>query len=533
MSFKNPFTDNLTPDSPSSENSSPPNNNLDLIFVLLVSFALLVTSALTGTFIAYALLASLALFIGVLRRRGFALPALLQMGLVGARQSLPVVNVLLLISIITAVWMAAGTVPAIVYYGTGLISPRFFILWAFLLTGLLSTLIGTSFGAVGTLGIALMVMARSSNVDVNPVAGAIIAGAFVGDRCSPMSSSAHLVAAITHTSLYSNLRNMVISSLWPLFLSLIFYSILSYFHPVQLSANPITAELPKFFDLSPIVLLPAGAVLLLVLLRVNVKLAMSASIGVGIAIAHHFQHYPFLTLIRFSLFGYHLDRPSELQSILLGGGLLPVAKAMIVVLLSTAFAGIFSGSRALSFVDSWFKHIRTQRQLGCATVLISILSNLFGCTQTIAILLTGQIMQPHYKSYWEKPTHPALRAPFQRGFLSAGRNRTLAKRSPLTTQPKVNPLWRGAGVSLQRDAGRADNLANQQLALALEDTAVVIAPFVPWNIAGLIPATVLMVGPGFIPYMAYLLLLPIFVILRAPTTPASPTHLSIDRSQLF
>ena len=507
MSPNNMPPNNMPPEKSSSNKRLPYTNNLDLIAVLLVSFVLLVTSALTGTFIAYALLVSLALFVGVLRRRGFALSTLLQMGLAGARQSFPVVNVLLLISIITAVWMAAGTVPAIVYYGTGLISPRFFILWAFLLTGLLSTLIGTSFGAVGTLGIALMVMARSSNVDVNPVAGAIIAGAFVGDRCSPMSSSAHLVAAITRTSLYGNLRNMVISSRWPLFLSLIFYSILSYFHPVRLTANPITAELPKFFDLSPIVLLPAGAVLLLALLRVNVKLAMGASIGVGIAIAYHFQHYSFLTLIRFSLLGYQLDQSSELQSILLGGGLLPMVKATIVVLLSTAFAGIFSGSRALSFVDSWFKHIRTQRQLGRATVLISILSNLFGCTQTIAILLTGQIMQPHYKSYWETPTR------------SIPQNTAPQNTVPQNTAPQSMEVG-------------LDSLADRQLALALEDTAVVIAPFIPWNIAGLIPATVLMVGPGFIPYMAYLLLLPIFVVFRAPTKPLSRPPLSIDRSQL-
>ncbi|MGB3297809.1 MAG: Na+/H+ antiporter NhaC family protein, partial [Phormidesmis sp.] len=301
-------------------------------------------------------------------------------------------------------------------------------------------------------------------------------------------SSAHLVAAITHTSIYNNLRNMIISSLWPLVVWLMFYSVLSYFHPVQLSANPITAELPNFFNLSPIVLLPAGVVLLLALLRVNVKLAMAASIGIGLAIAHHTQHYSFLTLLRFSLFGYRLDQSSNLQSILLGGGLLPMAKATVVVLLSTAFAGIFSGSRALSFVDGWFKHIRTQRQLKRATVLIAILSNLFGCTQTIAILLTGQIMQPHYETYWNTPTS-------------------------------------------------APHIAKEQLALALEDTAVVVAPFIPWNIAGLIPATVLMVGPGFIPYMAYLLLLPIFAVLRSHSVSSgesliSQKSLPIDSSQI-
>lgn len=453
-----------------SDRPSLPANNLDLIGVLLLSFALLVASALSGGYIAYPLLAALVLFTIALMRRGFALNSLLRMGFQGARQSLPVVNVLLLIGMITAVWMAAGTVPALVYYGTGLISPRFFLLWAFLLTGAVSVLMGTSFGAVGTLGVALMVMARSGSGDVNPVAGAIIAGAFVGDRCSPMSSSAHLVASVTHTSLYNNLRNMVISSLWPLILSLGFYTSLALFYPVRLVDSPIAAELPKVFDLSPAVLLPAAAILLLALLRVNVNLSMLVSIGLSFAIAHHLQHYSLLQIVRFTLFGYHLDGNTPLQTILLGGGLLPMLKATLVVLLSTAFAGMFAGSRVLSGIDIWLNRIRTRRQLGGATVAIATLTNLFGCTQTIAILLTGQIMQPHYRAYW-----------------------------------------------------RAEPVSDEQLALAIEDTAVVIAPLIPWNIAGLIPATVLAVGPGFIPYMAYLLLLPLFFALKPPAARQKPT----------
>ncbi len=445
-------------------------NNLDLIGVLFLSFALLVASALSGGYIAYPLLAALVLFTVTLKRRGFSLTSLLRMGVQGARQSLPVVNVLLLIGMITAVWMAAGTVPALVYYGTGLISPRFFVLWAFLLTSAVSLLMGTSFGAVGTLGVALMVMARSGGGSVSVVAGAIIAGAFVGDRCSPMSSSAHLVASVTHTPLYNNLRNMAVSSLWPLALSLVFYTSLALFYPVRLVDSPITAELPKAFDLSPTVLLPAAAILLLALLRVTVKLAMLVSIGLGIAIAHHLQHYSLLQIFQFALFGYHLDSATPLQTVLLGGGLLPMVKATLVVLLSTAFAGMFAGSHVLSGLDIWLNRIRTRRQLGGATVAIATLTNLFGCTQTIAILLTEQIMQPHYLAYWQ-----------------------------------------------------AEPVSNEQLALAIEDTAVVIAPLIPWNIAGLIPATVLAVGPGFIPYMAYLLLLPLFFALKPPAGRQKPT----------
>ncbi|MEL6161671.1 MAG: Na+/H+ antiporter NhaC family protein [Cyanobacteria bacterium J06627_32] len=454
-------------DSSSLDNNSLNNNNLDLLCVLILSFCLLVVSALTGTFMAYPLLVSLCLFITVLCRRGFSLWSLLQMAWAGAQQSRPVVEVLLLIGIITAVWMAAGTVPALVYYGTELISPRFFILWAFLLTSMVSVLTGTSFGATGTIGIALMVIARGNLSDavLNPVAGAIIAGAFVGDRCSPMSSSAHLVASITHTSLYTNLRNMVASGLWPLLLSVAFYSVLSLAYPIQPGETTVTNSLPVFFSLEPVVLAPAGSLLLLACLRVNVRLAMLASLGMGLAIAHTIQGYSLPTLFQFTLLGFQLSEPTPLQSILLGGGLLPMAKATLVVLISTAFSGIFSGSHTLRFIDTWLHTIRNPNQLKKATVAVSTVSNLFGCTQTIGILLTSQIMQSHYLS--------------------------------LATKAADTPP------------------GNEQLALALEDTAVVIAPLIPWNIAGLIPATVLSVGPGFIPYAAYLFLLPLFFTFKS------------------
>ncbi|MGB7250193.1 MAG: Na+/H+ antiporter NhaC family protein, partial [Phormidesmis sp.] len=297
-------------------NAPNPNNTLDLIAVLLISFGLLVTSAIAGIFIGYPLITSLLLFMGVLVRRGFSGRSLICMGAVGARQSLPVVQVLLLIGVVTATWMAAGTVPALVYYGTALISPRFFILWAFLLSGAVSILLGTSFGTVGTIGIALMVIARSSGAEINPVAGALIAGAYVGDRCSPMSSSAHLVASITCTDLYANLRRMIRSALWPLLISLVFYTVLSLRYPVTLSASPITAELPQVFDISAIVLLPAISMLLLAMVRVNVKLAMAVSIGIAAAIAHHSQQVPLLKLFQFALFGYQLAPDSPLQTIL-------------------------------------------------------------------------------------------------------------------------------------------------------------------------------------------------------------------------
>ena len=293
---------------------------------------------------------------------------------------------------------------------------------------------------------------------INPVAGAIIAGAFLGDRCSPMSSSAHLVAGITHTSLYTNLRNMIISSLLPLTISVAFYTALALFYPVTLTASPITAELPSAFNLAPVTLLPAIAMLLLAILKVDVKLAMLVSIGTGCAIARTLQHHSFHSILQFILFGYRHPQSTPLSAILLGGGLLPMAKSTFVVLISTAFAGIFAGSQALSFLNNWLSRARSRQQLTRSTLIVSVLANMFGCTQTIAIVLTEQVMKSHYASL-----------------------------------PSSQP----------------EKSSNEQLALDIENTAVVIAPLIPWNIASLIPTTVLAVGPGFIPYAIYLLLLPL------------------------
>ncbi len=472
----------------------------DLIVVFLLSFALLITSAIRGVFIAYPLLVALALLIAALLNRGFSLQSLLKMGLAGIHQSLPVVQVLLLIGAVSAIWMAAGTVPALVYYGTGLMSGKFFLLWAFLLTSAVSVLTGTAFGAAGTIGVALMVIARSSNtaletaveMAVEPVAGAIIAGAFLGDRCSPMSSSAHLVASITHTDLYTNLRNMIISGLWPLVISVAFYTVLSLLNPVQLAAAPINAALSDTFDLSGGVLLPAAAMFLLAILRVDVKLAMPVSIGLGVAIALGLQGCSPYGLLRFTLSGYQLPPDNPLQAILRGGGLLPMAKATLVVLISTAFAGIFSGSHVLSFVDVWLQGIQTRERRSQATLVVSTFANCFGCSQTIAILLTAQIMQPYYQLNRQPDHQPDYPSDCQ-----------------LSSQQ----------IALQQAHSR------QQLALTLEDTAVVIAPLIPWNIASLIPAAVLGVGPGFIPYTVYLLLLPLFSLRPLPHTHLPHTHL--------
>jgi Na+:H+ antiporter, NhaC family len=428
---------------------------IDLL-LLSLSAAVLIAAAGQGSWVGYPLLLTLALFCLRYWLAGWPLPALAAMMRAGVAKSSGVLTILLLIGVLIAAWMAAGTVPALVYYGLQLIQPRLFVLSTFSLTALVSLLIGTSFGAAGTIGVALMIMARGSSLNLDLVAGAIIAGAYVGDRCSPMSSSAHLIATLTGTDLYRNLRAMLTSSAVPLALTLVIYWRLSWQNPLSSTETPIGPALAASFSLHPAVLLPAIAVLLLAGLRVPVKRTMAISLGLAVGLSLWLQGYSGLALAELLLCGFKIESSPVLAPLLQSGGLLPMARICLVVVISTALSGLLSGTQSLRQLSQPLANLRGQRSLFLGTIGISLLTAAYGCTQTLAILLTQTLMLPHYQ------------------------------------QAQMSP---------------------EQLALDLENTAVVLAPLVPWNIAGLVPAALLMSDAGFVPYAVYLYLVPLFSLL--------------------
>jgi NhaC family Na+:H+ antiporter len=374
------------------------------------------------------------------------------MMLAGSQKSLIVIKIFVLIGAITAVWRACGTIPVIVYYGIAFMSSNYFILSAFLLCCIVSFLLGTSFGTVGTIGVVLMVLAKGGNVDVNVTAGAIIAGAYFGDRCSPMSSSANLVATLTNTKLYINIKNMAKTTLIPFVLSSMGYLYLSYRHPLAFYDNQIGNEILKSFDISLIVLFPAAIILLLAIYKVDVKLSMSISILSGILLALFVQHIPFFQLLHYIITGYTMDNGSVLASIMQGGGLSSMLNVSIIVLVSAAYSGIFEGTGLLREIECFFERLSEKLTVYPALILSSIVTNAFSCNQTLAVMLTHQLQHKIYE-----------------------------KRQ----------------------------LSNYRLAVDMENTVILLSALIPWNIAGAVPAATLSADAGFILYAFYLFLVPL------------------------
>lgn len=426
---------------------------MDIIIGMAITFSILIFSIFAGVFLGIPLMIGLLIFIYISWRKGFSINEILIMSYTGGKKAFVVLKILVLIGALTAIWMASGTVPGIVYHGIRFMNPNLFILYAFLICSMVSFLLGTSLGTASTVGIALIVLAKGGNVDTNIATGAIIAGAYFGDRCSPMSSSANLVANITGTHLYTNIRNMFKSSIFPFILSVILYALISIRQPLSFVGSSIDADILKIFNTSWIVLLPSIIIIVFSLLKVNVKLSMFLSIIAASIISYSVQHYSLVDITRYLFLGFHLEPENPLYNIIQGGGILSMWKPSVVILISCSLAGIFEGTNMLKTIEDLMLKSRTRSELFSYTIGLSILTAAFGCSQTIATVLTNQLMTKPYK---EK------------------------------------------------------GLDHYKLALDLENTGIVLSALIPWNLAALVPTTTMKVSSvGFIPYAFYLYLLPI------------------------
>ena len=433
---------------------------MDTLVTFLFFFAALLGSLYVNISILYPLLFGLIAFTVIAMRRGYQLPMLLRMMYAGSKKALLVVKIFIFIGAITAVWRACGTIPFIVYHGVAWINPAYFLPSAFLLSCFVSFLLGTAFGTVGTIGVILMVLAQTGHVNVNMAAGAIISGAYFGDRFSPMSSSASLVAALTNTDLYENLKNMWRTSLVPLGLSIAAYWGLSAYSPAASYNNTIGFEIEAVFNLHPVTLLPAALILLLAFFRFNVKFSMGVSVLIAIIIGIFVQHQSVWQMLHYLIFGYTVEPTSFFTSIIPGGGLLSMVKVSLIVFLSSAYSGIFAGTGLLADIETFFMKLSQKINVYPTMALASLATAAFSCNQTLAVMLTHQLQSGSYK-----------------------------KRK----------------------------LTDSRLALDLENTVIVLSAIIPWNIAGAVPAATLAADAGFIPYSFYLFLVPLVTLWQRRT----------------
>ncbi len=427
---------------------------MELWIGLLVSLFVLLFGVFKGIFIGYGISLSLIIFAIVGLRLNYSRDDILSSGWQGGKRAFVVLRIFFLIGLVTASWLSSGAIPAIVYYAMKIMNPRFFVVFAFLTTSLVSYMLGTSLGTGSTIGVVLIIMARSGDINLNLIGGAILAGCYVGDRASPMSSSANLISNLTGTELYPMLKRFRKSTIIPLIITILIYLILSFNNPLDTQGNTILEDINNHFVINFWILLPALTMLILSILQINVRIAMAMSIIMGSIIAVTIQNVEVMDLFNTLIFGYELDPSNPLVTILKGGGLVSMIKPGFVVFISCAMAGVLEEIGLFEKSYNLFRRINTRAKLFLTTTVASLVSAAFGGNQSIAVVMTSQMMKKSYEKL------------------------------------KVDKY---------------------EFATDLSNTAILLSPVIPWNIANFVIANTLEVNPVKIVPYAFYLYIPVIV----------------------
>ena len=360
-----------------------------IIAILLFSLSL-ITCLLLKFSVIYALVIGYIIFIiyGLIKRHNLII--LIKKSFEGVLTVKNILLVFILIGMITALWRASGTIAFIVYMGSKLVSPSILILLTFLLCSILSVLIGTSLGTAATMGVICASIGKTMGVNPYYVGGAVLSGIYFGDRCSPMSTSALLIAELTKTNLYTNIKLMVKTSVVPFVVTCLFYLFLGFKSTVSNISINVTEIFKQNYNLNIIVIIPAILIVILSILKINVKKIMLVSIVISFIIAIFIQRDSVVALINYCIFGYH--HPNERLNLMMkGGGILSMVNVSLIVGISSSYSGIFKETKMLVSLKKYLKDFSKKTSSYFVIFLSSIISGAIACNQSLGTILTNEL----------------------------------------------------------------------------------------------------------------------------------------------
>ena len=362
-----------------------------IVAILLFSLSLIFCLFLKYSVI-YALIVGYIIFVTYGLIKGHDLKVLIKKSFEGVLTVKNILLVFILIGMITALWRASGTIAFIVYMGSKLISPSILILLTFLLCSILSFLIGTSLGTAATMGIVCVSIGKAMGINPYYLGGAVLSGIYFGDRCSPMSTSALLITELTKTNLYTNIKLMLKTSIIPFIATCLFYLFLG----LKTSTFSITIDATNIFkenyNLNTAVIIPAILIIILSLLKVNVKKTMLVSIVISFIIAMFFQKESVISLINYCVYGFHHSN-EKLNSMMKGGGVLSMLNVGLIVAISSSYSGIFKETKMLVILKEYLKEYSKKTSNYFIIFLSSIISGAIACNQSLGIILTHELCE--------------------------------------------------------------------------------------------------------------------------------------------
>lgn len=386
--------------------------------------------------------------------------------------------ILLLIGALSGSWMVSGVVPTLIYYGVQLLSPTFFLATSCIICAIVSVMTGSSWTTIATIGIALMGIGDAQGFEPGWIAGAIISGAYFGDKISPLSDTTVLASTVTHTPLFSHIRYMLITTVPSILITLLIFAVAGFLHDkadsesmaafaeslkgtfhisVWLLAVPVLTGVLIAKRISPIITLflsstMAGLFALFFQPDLICQIARAETISASSQFKGLFQVWYGPTSLETGI--------ETLNSLVATRGMAGMMNTVWLIICAMCFGGAMTASGMLETITSVFlRFMKKRASMVASTVFAGLTLNVCTADQYISIILTGDMFKEIYR---------------KKGFESRLLSRTT------------------------------------------EDAVTVTSVLIPWNTCGMTQATVLGVPTfTYLPYCFFNLISPLMSILIA------------------
>ena len=384
----------------------------------------------------------------------------------GIQKVIPSLIILIVIGILIGMWLDAGVVPSMIYYGLKVLKPSIFYLATVIICSITSVSTGSSWGTVGTMGVALMGIALGLDMSLPITAGAIVSGAYFGDKMSPLSDTTNLAPAMAGCDVMTGIRFMILPTSISYGMTLIIFFILGMGHSSanadMSSVTAISDSLTANFNISLIHFIPVIIVLVAVAMKVPAVPGITLGIISGAIIGLVTQEHCTLgTLLNCGMNGFTCETGFEtLDKLLTTGGLMNMMYSCSMAIIAMMFGGIMEETGQLRAVANFItRKIRKPAGLVTTTMISSVIANILMADQYISLIVPGRMYASKYKDM------------------------------------KVHPVC---------------------LANAIASSGAVTSVLVPWNTCGLYVSSILGISVmKFFPYAFFNLLTPIVVIILA------------------
>ncbi|GAB5562554.1 MAG: Na+/H+ antiporter NhaC [Synoicihabitans sp.] len=328
----------------------------------------------------------------------------IQRGMVGGiSQAMGSILILLMVGVLIGVWIASGVVPMLIVWGLKLMSPSYFLVATCLICAVVSLVTGSSWTTAGTVGVALIGVAQGLGVSLAMAAGAIISGAYFGDKMSPLSETTNLAPGVVDVDLFDHIRHMVFTTGPSLLIALVLYALLGW---GQEGGDSNGAELSQFIagieaSTSPSLwlLLPPVVVLGLVMFKMPALPALIAGVVAGGVAAIALQGVGFAELLLVAYDGFSATTgDAAVDDLLTRGGMSSMYGTVGIVICALTFGGIMERSGMLACIaEAILRVARTRGGLVASTLSTSLGINLVAADQYLSIVVPGRMYRPAYE----------------------------------------------------------------------------------------------------------------------------------------